>query len=128
MTLTCRFKFPSILLAYHISIPIILDLTHFTGLAGRHSLFCRSTSLFGDPTPFCSFIGAELAFSLYILICLQVSNKSPAYYIDNIIIYYPGIITGVVYHFVYTSISIVWIFLILMVFWKVWFPIHARRF
>ena len=75
MTLTCRFNFPSILLVYHISIPIILDLTHFIGLAGRHSLFCRSTSLFGDPTSFCSFTGAEPAFSLYSLICLQLSNK-----------------------------------------------------
>ena len=38
------------------------------------------------------------------------------------------LIAGVVYHFVYTSISIVWTFLTLMVFWKVWFPIHARTF
>ena len=31
-------------------------------------------------------------------------------------------------HFVFMSIGIVWIFLLLVVFWAVWFPIHARRF
>ena len=28
----------------------------------------------------------------------------------------------------YASVSVVWIFLILVVFWGVWFPIHARRY
>ena len=37
-------------------------------------------------------------------------------------------ITGILQQFVFMSIGIVWIFLLLVVFWTVWFPIHARRF
>ena len=79
VTYILRFKFPSILLVYYISIPIILDVTHFIGLAGRRSLFCRSDSLFDDPTPFCSFTGTELdlrltsLYSFINFICLQLS-------------------------------------------------------
>ena len=71
--IACRFKFPSILLVYCISIPIILDVTHFIGLAGRRSLFCQSASLFDDPTPFCSFTGMRTIFFMkhyFLLACI----------------------------------------------------------
>ena len=45
---------------YFLVSPIIFDVTYLIGLAGRDTLFCRSSDLLEtieNSTPFCSFTG-----------------------------------------------------------------------
>ena len=64
----CRFKFPSVLLVYYLSVPIIDDVVFFVRSIGSDSLFCHSPDLFetiAQPTPFCIMTGG------YVMVYMQ---------------------------------------------------------
>lgn len=96
--------------------PIALSVVFFINFAGQESLLCHSSDdlieIIEHSTPFCSFLGIKNNYFYY----SQIEH-----------IYYSAA-TGAVSIFTVITSNFWWLFHTISVFWKVWFPFHARQF
>ena len=108
-----RFKFPSVLLVYYLSPPLLQDISYFiTVLRGNH-LLCVSSDLvesLENSTPFCQVTGDGYIYKVMHASCFTIIYAGTMYFIIPVIV------------------SMFWLFHTITIFWKVWFPIHARKF